>query len=1431
MLFLNRGGLRRAGIGILLLSAFVLLALVPPALFAQVEGVASTVLLPEPTTYYSFFGDELHLYAYSGRHVAVLVPDANLDHSVMTEIVNVSDAAYEYYAAATGRTPGLAYHYNGLLTIASVPATCGAGCGQYGHTGIEIHHDFFDRLYNSLRNDHLYDPIIFYELGRDFWFFFDQLAYVYPDESNAVVTGYAVFMKTMTIQALGLPATPEEVDLRQYIVTILDYYVPYPTYDWYNTLLINQGPPNPRGLGGTDLFTSFGLELQAQYGGVPFVQRLWHFAGRQPSTHSTQDAVDNFIIAASYAAGENLTHLFVDEWRWPISDAARDLLHNQSCPPSPYLVNDMASLALAVDCVNAAGAGTHTIEFIADVDYYYGGGGASTPILDNTLADEIIINGNGHTLAGFHPDDPPGNPPGSALEIAADTIVTINNLTIADAETLGSAAAVRNFGILTLNTVALLNNTGGGLFNAGDATLNVSTVASNNAQTDGGGIFNTGTLIVNHSTIARNHTWRAGGGIYNSGTALLTNSTVSGNSAAFPTDPLANNLGGGVYNAAGGMVSLIQVTLADNSASAQGGGVYNLGTLHLINSLIADSSNGDCVNMGGTVLPGGFNLVEDDTCFATLNGDPLLAPLALNAPGTTQTHALQPGSPAIDAADEAFCEAADQRGVTRPQGAGCDIGAFELTPSGSLTVFKQAVGSSAAVRFRVCISGPSHPGGNCQFVAPGAPYTWSSLLPGSYTVDEVDQAAGWYVRSGEGSVQVANGQNTQVILENHYREERLTCPPGYTSIIPVEGYPHPQWLEWLELNLRGPMSRTLDFNLPDAAGAGSHLLVQSRVGHPQLNCPSSGESACGDQDNESFDVFSSGAFVGNVPDHGNNQVLPFSFPLVLAEGVNTVTFTHTPAGGNNPWGSVSFRVLYCYVAAPPPTATATQMPTNTPQPTNTPLPSPTYTATYTANDPPYFVVNALCNDQGVVFIVNNTGITPGAQSYALDGVTAGSFQLGAGEHISIPAGYGTHTFTSGGLAMTYTCDPPIVPVGSLRVIKQTLGDSAPVAFNVCITGPAYPTGNCQLVTPGTPYTWDNLNVGSYSVTETELAQGWTLEYGGGAVEVVANQTTEVTLGNRYSVAPLVCAAGFQQVNLTTGWLELNMRGPQTQSLNLNLPQAASGQSYLLVNSRVGHPELNCPSSGHSDCTDQDNESFNIGADGSGVGNVPDFGNNQVQAFNFPLALTAGDHTLLFAHTMQAGNNPWGSVFFQAVYCYEVVVMQDGDNDGIGDTEDNCPGTYNPDQADADQDGVGDVCDNCAFTPNSDQADADQDGVGDACDNCLNTPNPDQADADQDGVGDVCDNCPNNPNPDQADADQDGVADACDNCAFTPNPDQADADQDGVGDACDNCVDVPNPDQADGDNDGTGDACDAAEPPPEASEESVLPETTPADTDG
>ncbi len=147
----------------------------------------------------------------------------------------------------------------------------------------------------------------------------------------------------------------------------------------------------------------------------------------------------------------------------------------------------------------------------------------------------------------------------------------------------------------------------------------------------------------------------------------------------------------------------------------------------------------------------------------------------------------------------------------------------------------------------------------------------------------------------------------------------LQCPAGYTQITLTD--------TWPQLNLRpdwnAEIARSHTFALPGATTADSFVLVLSRVGHPDRGCPDSGDPTCDDQNNESFDVLNgdtNGTFVGNVPDHGNNRIAAFTFPLALEAGDHMLTFAHVPAAptDNNPWGSVNYQAAYCYMAAAEP---------------------------------------------------------------------------------------------------------------------------------------------------------------------------------------------------------------------------------------------------------------------------------------------------------------------------------------------------------------------------------------------------------------------------------------------------------------------------------------------------------------------------------
>ncbi len=172
----------------------------------------------------------------------------------------------------------------------------------------------------------------------------------------------------------------------------------------------------------------------------------------------------------------------------------------------------------------------------------------------------------------------------------------------------------------------------------------------------------------------------SGGGIFNGGTLNLTNSTVSGNSATS---------GGGILNAGTGTLNLTNSTVSGNSATNSGGGILNGGDATLANTIVAGNSAPTNPDAQGRFASQGHNLIGNTTGSSgwvdsdLQDVDPLLGLLQNNG-GTTDTHALLPGSPAIDSGTNTGCPATDQRGVARPNDgdkngtATCDIGSFEF---------------------------------------------------------------------------------------------------------------------------------------------------------------------------------------------------------------------------------------------------------------------------------------------------------------------------------------------------------------------------------------------------------------------------------------------------------------------------------------------------------------------------------------------------------------------------------------------------------------------------------------------------------------------------------------------------------------------------------------------------------------------------------
>jgi hypothetical protein len=237
----------------------------------------------------------------------------------------------------------------------------------------------------------------------------------------------------------------------------------------------------------------------------------------------------------------------------------------------------------------------------------------------------------------------------------------------------------------------------------------------------GGGVSTYGGLTLVASTIASNKTGTGqpggdGGGMYvipiNAAPATISSSTIADNQSQSGS--------GNAIELIDGDMSVIASTVTSNTqtgVNVGGTGVTVLSSatfpakLTEHDSIIAANGTKECsLDAHATLASLGNNIsYPEATCAHEVQGNPALAPLASNG-GPTQTAALSAGSAAIDKVPMSDSECAggtDQRGVKRPVGAGCDIGAFEVTPMVQGTPVVSASPRSATIRAPLSVGAPT----------------------------------------------------------------------------------------------------------------------------------------------------------------------------------------------------------------------------------------------------------------------------------------------------------------------------------------------------------------------------------------------------------------------------------------------------------------------------------------------------------------------------------------------------------------------------------------------------------------------------------------------------------------------------------------------------------------------------------------------------
>jgi len=403
----------------------------------------------------------------------------------------------------------------------------------------------------------------------------------------------------------------------------------------------------------------------------------------------------------------------------PVVNTTDDVVDASGCDDIHCSLREAIAFASPGATITFAGSVTGTITLTATLQInknltITGPGAGQLTVSGNnlyrvfTFGAGVTASLSGLTIADGSADNGGGISKGAGTLTLTDCIVSDNRAT-------GVGGGIyQPTGTLTLNDCVVSGNRaegaggGGGILSYGGGVISIteSTISGNIATTgsSGGMYAYLSTVTLERSTFSGNSAYLTGGGArFQYGSTTILNSTISGNTAGN---------GGGIYRFVG-TTRIILSTITDNNGTAGVGGVilYDGGTETNVKGSIIWGNTGTTADDVGGAAGGyhsmGYNLIGTGSGTVRFNEatdqtgvtDALLGPLQLNGPGTTKTHALLAGSPAIDAGTCTDLVGApvltDQRGVTRPQGITCDIGAYELSPAEaveSLMEYVEALG-------------------------------------------------------------------------------------------------------------------------------------------------------------------------------------------------------------------------------------------------------------------------------------------------------------------------------------------------------------------------------------------------------------------------------------------------------------------------------------------------------------------------------------------------------------------------------------------------------------------------------------------------------------------------------------------------------------------------------------------------------------------
>lgn len=277
---------------------------------------------------------DFDMLAWEGRNVVFLTKKGEYDAKIMTAFVNKLDDGWQTYSELVGTQPRRLKQINGKPTICAIPKSnlsCGYGCGFVGATGIEASAFYSTDLPEFQKRPDGFQHYYFYEMGRNF--------FVFGDRHSLFTTGYAVFMRYVCMDRLK--CFDRDARTRKTIERCEEIYAKSDIgfFDAFTNLGAGEKNnrlrrANGRVISPSDqpvMYATAMMKLRRDYGGDAWVKKFFHNlreckSQKARNKESARTQVYNWLVCASFAAGRDLTPVFVDRWRMPFTPNQRRLM-------------------------------------------------------------------------------------------------------------------------------------------------------------------------------------------------------------------------------------------------------------------------------------------------------------------------------------------------------------------------------------------------------------------------------------------------------------------------------------------------------------------------------------------------------------------------------------------------------------------------------------------------------------------------------------------------------------------------------------------------------------------------------------------------------------------------------------------------------------------------------------------------------------------------------------------------------------------------------------------------------------------------------------------------------------------------------------------------------------------------------------------------